>query len=282
MTHWFFSPHPDDAALSCGGQIAMLTGRGERVIIVTAFSGDVPRGFVPSAFVTELHARWGFRGDAPRRRRAEDRAAAGALGARLESWRWPEAIYRTDAQGAALYPDVRAIFGDIHPEDRFALLGIEYSFVTILIERAARREIRPDDVLHFPLGVGHHVDHQILSLFARRLQRGQGAAAHMHPGWQKIALPGNFRFYEEYPYSRQGQAGAYKALAALQADLDRSEAVTHTIEPTALEAKIASIACHRSQLSSFWKDDAEMRAGIADDMRSVGGEREWQLIPQEI
>jgi LmbE family N-acetylglucosaminyl deacetylase len=39
VTHVFVSPHPDDAALSCGGLIARLRERGEPVTIVTVFCG---------------------------------------------------------------------------------------------------------------------------------------------------------------------------------------------------------------------------------------------------
>jgi LmbE family N-acetylglucosaminyl deacetylase len=39
MTHVFISPHPDDAALSCGGLIASLRELGQNVTIITVFSG---------------------------------------------------------------------------------------------------------------------------------------------------------------------------------------------------------------------------------------------------
>ncbi len=39
MTHIFISPHPDDAALSCGGLIASLRELGQNVTIVSVFSG---------------------------------------------------------------------------------------------------------------------------------------------------------------------------------------------------------------------------------------------------
>ena len=39
MTHVFISPHPDDAALSCGGLIASLRELGQSVTILTIFSG---------------------------------------------------------------------------------------------------------------------------------------------------------------------------------------------------------------------------------------------------
>ncbi len=43
MTHVFVSPHPDDAALSCGGLIASLRELGQSVTILTVYSGG-PRG----------------------------------------------------------------------------------------------------------------------------------------------------------------------------------------------------------------------------------------------
>ena len=40
MTHVFVAPHPDDAALSCGGLIASLRELGQMVTILTVFSGS--------------------------------------------------------------------------------------------------------------------------------------------------------------------------------------------------------------------------------------------------
>ena len=39
MTHVFLAPHPDDAALSCGGLIASLRELGQSVTILTVYSG---------------------------------------------------------------------------------------------------------------------------------------------------------------------------------------------------------------------------------------------------
>lgn len=41
MTHVFVAPHPDDAALSCGGLIASLRELGQSVTIITVYSGGV-------------------------------------------------------------------------------------------------------------------------------------------------------------------------------------------------------------------------------------------------
>ena len=44
MTHVFISPHPDDAALSCGGLIASLRELGQNVTIISVFSGGPRQG----------------------------------------------------------------------------------------------------------------------------------------------------------------------------------------------------------------------------------------------
>src|SRR6188474_890774 len=44
MTHVFVAPHPDDAALSCGGLIASLRELGQSVTILTVYSGGTGSG----------------------------------------------------------------------------------------------------------------------------------------------------------------------------------------------------------------------------------------------
>jgi hypothetical protein len=44
VTHVFIAPHPDDAALSCGGLIASLREVGQNVTILTVFSGGPREG----------------------------------------------------------------------------------------------------------------------------------------------------------------------------------------------------------------------------------------------
>ena len=40
VDHLYLSPHFDDAALSCGGQIATWTAAGQSVLVVTITGGD--------------------------------------------------------------------------------------------------------------------------------------------------------------------------------------------------------------------------------------------------
>ena len=47
MTHVFVSPHPDDAALSCGGLITSLRELGQSVTILTVYSGTADDAGLP-------------------------------------------------------------------------------------------------------------------------------------------------------------------------------------------------------------------------------------------
>ncbi len=281
MTHWFFSPHPDDAALSCGGQIAMLTRQGERVVVITVMAGDPPDEFQPTPFVEELWARWGLgRGKAATAtRREEDQGAMNALGAEIQFLEWTDAIYRVDDwNGQPLYPDVNAIFGKIDSID--SAMRMENHLA------AAISEVAFDDVIHFPLGVGGHVDHRIIGELALstliEVYLLQDHSEETDIDAPSLEAPA---FYEEYPYSLQGGSAIEAALNQFKInevwDRDRFSTVLHPVDDDALEAKIAAIACYKSQISSFWNSIDEMERSIREYTVQVGGEREWQLIPPE-
>jgi LmbE family N-acetylglucosaminyl deacetylase len=53
MTHVFVAPHPDDAALSCGGLIASLRELGQSVTILTVYSGTGDRNGDLTAYQRE-------------------------------------------------------------------------------------------------------------------------------------------------------------------------------------------------------------------------------------
>src|SRR5688500_5967071 len=84
----YFSPHLDDVALSCGGQIYTATQAGERVLIVTVTAGD-PVAPV-STYAASLHSRWKLVTDATQVRREEDLAACAILGADAIHWTVPD------------------------------------------------------------------------------------------------------------------------------------------------------------------------------------------------
>ena len=257
----YLSPHLDDAVLSCGGQIAQLVHARQVVRVVTVFAGDTPstsdalgKCVAPSAFVQELHTRWGLGDNPPAARRAEDRAALGILGARATHLPFPDCVYRLGRMGAPLYPARDAIFGTV--------AKVEMLLIDEVVRALKRLRVPHDARVILPLTAGHHVDHQIV--------RAAGEQ------WCKIQDAGRsvqIAYYEDYPYAEQPD----EVTAALNQDTLESELVE--LDEDALAAKVTAIACYRSQISSFFADEAEMAARVRTYAEVVGGgqpaERLW-------
>lgn len=246
-THIYLSPHPDDAVLSCGGRIWQQVQAGTCVLVVTIFGGEPGVEAPLSPFIRQLHTRWGLPTDAARQRQEEDRAALALLGATVVHWPYTDCIYRRTPTGCFLYATEESLWGTVHPA--------EESLIAELANRIAALPLGQDGALYVPLGVGHHVDHQIVRCAAQSSGR-------------------DLIYYEDYPYASDPQA----VQAALgeehwQADLVR-------LSTEALKAKIAAIACYRSQLSTFWAGEAEMAQSIQAFAEQVGGgtpaERYWR------
>ena len=113
----YLSPHLDDVALSCGGQIARATRDGVAVDIVTIFAGDEPGPAEEAAspLVAKIYALWELAaGEVMATRRREDLAACRELAAQGLHWELQEAIHRRAAAGGeALYPTLERLFGAV-------------------------------------------------------------------------------------------------------------------------------------------------------------------------
>jgi LmbE family N-acetylglucosaminyl deacetylase len=250
-SHIYLSPHLDDAVLSCGGRIWQQVQAGERVLVVTVFAG-APAFDVPfSSFAQELHARWGHLADAVVRRQEEDVEALALLRADAVHWPYTDCIYRRTPDGSFLYASEEALWGKVHPEEQ----GLVAELATRIAASSSRREdassSRREDassVVYAPLGVGRHVDHRVV----RRAAEASG---------QTLV------YYEDYPYAQDRQA----VQNAQQGKTWRSE-LALLLSGGALEAKVAAVACYRSQLSTFWADEAEMVAAVG-----AFTERYWVL-----
>jgi LmbE family N-acetylglucosaminyl deacetylase len=252
----FLSPHPDDVPLSCGATVYHLReSQGEACVILTLMSGDPPDPLPDTPIVRELHARWAI-GDHPAAlRREEDEQAALVLSAKtIIHTRVTDCIYRTSAKGEPLYPDGASIFGTIHPDDPLplALIATPLPYLDQLTH------------LYAPLGVGNHVDHQIVRDWALQLAR-------QHPTLEVW-------FYEDYPYSEQESAveTAHKFYRT---------SLTPMLQPLRemdVLIKLTALQHYRSQISSFWSSIEEMDQKIQAYMRRVGGqqqlmERFWRV-----
>ncbi len=257
--HLFLSPHADDAALSCGGQIAQLVQRGERVVIFTVMGGEPPADFRPTPFTQALHQKWGLVDNPVAARRVEDEAAARSLGAEIKFGPFADAIYRVDPQtNKAMYVDDPTLFGAVHAND--PVQDARRAAVVQAIIKVF--DLKESDVIHAPLGVGRHVDHQLVRDMAKSLVR-----------WR----PNNpVYFYEDFPYTRQGESAIKAASVALEMELDR---VTHPIDAEAIDTKITAIKCYKSQLASLnWDSPVAMATEVRSYIAKVGGEREWRVL----
>lgn len=240
----YLSPHLDDVALSCGGQIFQHTQAGRRVLIVTVTAGEPeldPSGQI-SDYARSLHDRWALLADAAAGRRAEDAAACALLGADFLHLDVADCIYRLHSQtGQPFYVSDGDLFGPVHPAEAG------------LVARLAARfgELSTAGQVMVPLGVGNHVDHQITRLAA-----------------EQVWGTGELVYYEDYPYAQQ--PGAVDRIISKQSGKWRSQAIPVT--PAGMEAKLQSILAFRSQISTFWTDEADLR-------RQVGGyaERQWKI-----
>jgi len=237
--HIYLSPHPDDAALSCGGTIARQAAAGEHVLVVTICDGSPPPDASFSPFAADQHRRWDLPpAEAMRRRRAEDAAALAILGADGSDLGLLDAIYRMPAA----YVDDATLFGPPDPADPLGA-QLRASLPAILA-------LYPGARLYAPLGVGNHVDHQATHALAAAL------AAEGVP----------VAFYEDFPYV--ARPGAREARLAVIGPALRPEPVD--IAAT-LERKIAAIAAYASQLDNLFGGAEPM----AEVVRAHGAEERF-------
>jgi LmbE family N-acetylglucosaminyl deacetylase len=245
----YLSPHLDDAALSCGGQIFAYTAAGRTVLIVTLMAGD-PLTPPLTDFVRSLHARWELLTDATAGRRAEDIRACQILGADHLHWEIPDCVYRIHPKtGAPMYADSESIFGEVHQAE------------AALPERLAQHiaTLPAHEQCLVPMSVGHHVDHQITR-----------KAAELGLESDRIA------YYEEYPYV--GEDLALDAVIGGNGEQWSAEVIP--VGPADLQAKIGSIAAYASQLSTFFADRDDLQKQVSDYVHLVGGERIWHRPPR--
>lgn len=242
--HLYLSPHFDDVALSCGGQIALRTAAGQSVLVVTVTAAEPPADF-PSETVHSLHRRWAdslaAEGVTPAdaaagivaRRRAEDRAAFAMLGADVLHLPFLDCIYRAGPDGLPLYPGPMDMFGAPVPADEGTTDALAEAFAAL----------PPAGRVYLPLGVGHHIDH----------------GATRRAGERVFAAP---FYYEDYPYTMA--PGALEEVLPPEA---RDGWATETIWLTeaALAAKTTAVLAYQSQLSSFFAGHDDLARKLREE-----------------
>ena len=170
--HVYFSPHLDDVVLSCAGRIARQTAAGEQVLVVTVFAGARAGATTAAPARSQLWAP--FQDVAARR--CEDRRALHALAADFRWLDFPDAIQRHPR-----YASVTRITAPLPRREAALQIEVAASIAEVSRQHPAAR-------LYFPLGIGNHVDHQLVA--AVGLDRQQG----------DFPRPRGALFYEDTPY----------------------------------------------------------------------------------
>ncbi|GIK56567.1 MAG: PIG-L family deacetylase [Chloroflexi bacterium] len=245
----YLSPHLDDVALSCGGQIAQQTAVGQHILIVTIMAGD-PAAVGFSDYAQELHGRWQLAHDAVAARRAEDANACAILRAAYQHWHIPDCIYRVGADGRPLYTNWGEITGAIQLAEEVLVEKLAAQFATL----------PPSPQVCAPLAVGNHVDHQIVRRAA------------------ELCFGGDLMYYEDYPYAREPEA----VTAVLSPDSSAWHSQTIPLTAADIAIKIEAIAAYTSQLSTFFNGRADLAQQMQHHANIVGGERIWQHRPNPV
>lgn len=241
--HIFLSPHFDDVVYSCGGTLAVQVSNGLTPLVITVFGGIPPAGLEVSPFAFQIHLEMGTANqDAATimaNRRKEDANALEYLHANYLWLDYLDAIYR----GSPPYytSQQELIGGEVYSGDS----AIDQELARTLV---SLHERLPDAVWYAPLGVGRHVDHQIVTSAADRLVQ-HGA---------------NVKFYEDFPYVLQ--AGALEArLQELGGTLEPAYVEMSEMLPQRLEAS----DLYASQTVLNFGSRANMHKAMADYTHSI-------------
>lgn len=237
MTRYIFlSPHLDDIVLSCGAMVDHLNSTGHQSEIWTFFAGDPPKGRF-SPFAESLHKRWALPENPVATRRLEDIAACKVLNAAPRHFEIPDCIYRTNGDSTPLITKEDDLYQTI-PSQQVYLVD----FIVQLLNTLPK-----DVVLVSPISIGNHVDHRIVRAAVDLLSNKQ------------------IFFYKDYPYHvKTIDFSDFGFLANLRP-------INFDITQTNINHWIKAIKCHKSQISTFWKNEEELTTEILKYAESGGG-----------
>lgn len=246
--HVYIAPHLDDAALSCGGQIAQHVAAGDRVVVVTLCAGTPPAEAALSPFAQYLHSAWALGDDPIAQRRQEDATALAILGCDGVHLGCLDAPYRMPQYGSG-----DGWRGPVAPDDPLV------SAAAAILARLHTQQ--PQARWYVPLGVGNHVDHQVVCAAGLDLHT-RGA----HVQW-----------YEDAPYAAKSPTAIGERRHALAVPFAPS-----IIDIAArMRRKLQAIYAYRSQLQELFgdHDPAQVMTRYAAFVgQGTYAERLWQRL----
>lgn len=244
----YLSPHLDDVVFSCGGWIWEQTQQGHDVEIWTICAGDPPAESL-SEFAAMLHRSWNLGDDAVEIRRQEDQEACQVIGAVPRHLSFLDCIYRSSPEGEPFYQTGEDIFGGLDPREADLIAEVS----------AALEELLPrTGNLIVPLGIGNHIDHDLTRKAASRLER-------------------ELLYYADYPYARdlEGQ----ESLKIMHSSREW-QGMELTLSKVGLERWWQAAQAYRSQIRTFWEDEADLEREITDFSSFLGGMKLWEALEE--
>lgn len=252
IVNWvYLSPHFDDVAFSCGGLIWEQTQKGNQVSIWTICAGNPPPGNL-SPFAASLHQRWDTGLEAVQLRREEDNNSNQILNSDYYHFSLPDCIYRKSPSGFHYYPSVESLFGGLDAGEDSLVRDLAQA-LSHLVETGM-----PGLTLNIvsPLGLGSHVDHQLVRKAAEALAEGQ---SNLHL-W----------YYADFPYL------LHEKELRKRKEAQEMEEVCFPVSSEGLDAWFRASAAHASQLSTFWKDEDGLRYALEGYLAENGGICLWK------
>lgn len=241
--HIFLSPHFDDVVYSCGGTLAVQVSNGLRPLVITVFGGIPPQGLQVSPFAFQIHREMGASNqDAAtlvENRRKEEVNALEYLHADYLWLDYLDAIYRGNPPYYTQQQDL--IGGEVQPGD----MSIDTQLAQTLV---SLHEQLPDAVWYSPLGVGRHIDHQIVASAADRL----------------IQHGASVKFYEDFPYVLQ-EGALDRRMQELGGALEPAYVEMSEMLPQRIEAS----DMYASQIQVNFGDRAKMHKAMEDYTHSI-------------
>lgn len=249
---FFLQPHPDDAALSCGGTVSAISGRGHAVHIVTLFADEIAPEMI-GPFAQWKHSRWEMDDPAEiiETRRMEDAAAAEILRCSVRWLGFRDAIYR----GNTVTCDDE-LFGSI--DERGLALADQ------VVDNVIRLpDWNTEATVFVPMAIGSHLDHQI----AFEVGAGLARQGHRVLAW------------EDAPYIIHTPEGFLHRMVEIGDRL--GPPIVLEIEAE-LETKLQAIEAYGSQLPVIFRFTDDYRHAVTELARTCGSgraaERFWPIL----
>lgn len=254
VSHVFISPHFDDVVLSCGGTLHQLVRNGQTVWVMTMMAGLFNGKLPHTPILEDLHQRWQVGENPLIVRQLEDINALQSLGVRFIHIPLTDCVYRL-VDGEPLYPSEESLFGDVHPKD----------YARQFLDEVGLPFRDAPKTVYIPLGVGHHVDHQII--------RDWGLWLLQHkPDHVTV------KFYAEYPYLNIEHA-IDDALGYYAISLTANNVI---LDADDIQAKVDAIAYYESQISTFWMSldamEADVKQSSTHPQTGEYVERFWDIL----